>query len=44
MVIHGGISEDSKTLDDMCVFDVETYTWTQAEVSVKEDVKSKKAN
>jgi len=44
MIIHGGISEDNKTLDSMCVLDTSEYTWTEADVKVKDEVKSKKAS
>lgn len=44
MVIYGGISEDNKTLEDMCVLDLSDYTWSEADIKIKEDVKSKKTN
>jgi hypothetical protein len=44
MVIHGGISEDNKTFESMAVFNAQDYTWSEAIVKVKDDVKSKKAS
>lgn len=44
MIIHGGISEDNKTLDSMCVLDTNEFTWTEADIKVKDEVKSKKAS
>lgn len=44
MIIHGGISEINQTLDNMCVLNINDYTWSEAIVKKDDEVlKSKKA-
>lgn len=44
MIIHGGISEINQTLDNMCILNINDYTWSEAIVKKDDEVlKSKKA-